>query len=218
MYRLNHYLNNLLFYIILSAVISLLLTSIYSVAQNINTYNSKVLAVEDSTNSSYSLEIKNEEDDKFSYKIEKIDYRVIVFDYYLKINNSPLQGLGSKFVESCDRYDAPADCTVVLAIARIETDLCKYLPSQTQQNCWGFGGADTNRYYFSSYEAGIDLVNKRLVFGYGKEFMIDPNTAEMTYCGPRESCSVWGDNVLNEMNNINNLSIQLGYKALFSLR
>jgi hypothetical protein len=146
------------------------------------------------------------------------DFRAVVFDEYLRRNASPLLGLGEEFVAACDKYDAPKDCTVVLAIARAETDLCKYPPSQTQKNCWGFGGSGANRWYFSNYAEGIDVVTDRLANRYGYEYMVDPDAMEMTYCGQRDSCTKWGELVQKFMDEINRLSVEMGYKDLYSLR
>lgn len=154
----------------------------------------------------------------YNYQVTKTNFREIVFEEYFKRNNSPLQGYAKNFVSACEIYKAPEDCTVVIAIAKVETDLCKYLPSQSQKNCWGFGGAGPNRYLFVSYDVGINLVTNRLVNGYGPEYMVNPNAMEMTYCGPRESCRVWGDNVQSVMDDLEQLSIQLGFPSLYGLR
>lgn len=156
--------------------------------------------------------------ERFVINAITVDFRAIVFEEYLRRNNSPLVGLGEVFAESCIKYDAPKDCTVVLAIAAAETHLCKYPPSQKQKNCWGFGGSGANRYIFNNYEEGIDLVTRRLVYSYGHEYMIDPNKMEMVFCGNRPSCAVWGERVVFFMNQINNLAIELGYGSLYSLR
>lgn len=151
-------------------------------------------------------------------KKDYIDYRAIVFDIYLESENSPLAGMGETIVDICEKHSAPKDCTAILGIAKYETNLCKYGPSQDQKNCWGFGGAAGNRYYFNSYENGMDVVMYRLVNYYGIAFLEDPRIAEMTYCGPRPSCRLWGDNVVSEMNRINQIAIDLGYPSLYSLR
>ena len=142
------------------------------------------------------------------------DYRAIVFDEYFRINNSPLFGQGTKIVESCISVGAPSDCIILVGIARVETDLCKYLPSQSIYNCWGFGGSGENRYSFLRYEDAIELIYKRLASGYGNDFMSNPEIGEMAYCGWRESCRTWGDRVIESMYDVNNLSIQLGFGPL----
>lgn len=224
-YKSLHKLNNIFFHLIVCLLISTVLTSAYFIFSVY--YLPKISVVDNDLESEYvqgidtniiQLNLKKTKENNYNFRVSKTDFREIVFDYYLELNESPLSGLGSKFVESCEKYGAPNDCTTVLAIARIETDLCKYGPSQVQQNCWGFGGSGENRYYFSSYEDGIDLVTERLVFGYGNYYMINPNEMEMTYCGPRESCRTWGDKVQREMDNINNLSESLGYRSLYSMR
>lgn len=166
----------------------------------------------------YDFILDNKTISNTSFDIHTKDFRAFVFDYYLSSQDSPLAGLGDVIVDNCIKHDAPEDCTVLIGIARYETDLCKYPPSQVQQNCWGFGGAGTNRYYFIDYEQGIDLVTKRLSEGYGYYNMTDPNNMEMTYCGPRESCRIWGENVQRTMDDLENLSLELGFGSLYELR
>ncbi|HEX9804256.1 MAG TPA: hypothetical protein VGA67_01095, partial [Candidatus Dojkabacteria bacterium] len=174
--------------------------------------------IEDIKRASRALSIKDHSERVFDFSIVRTDFRELVFDYYLSSEQSPLSGLGGVFVENCNLYNAPRDCTAVLAIARVETDLCKYGPSQEQFNCWGYGGAGENRYQFESYEEAIKFVTQKLVNAYGPRYMIDPNAMEYTYCGQRPSCGTWGDKVQSEMNKLNKLSVDLGYASLFSLR
>lgn len=167
---------------------------------------------------SRSIDINKSIYNGFTFDLKLTDYRALVFEKYIEMNNSPLQGLGQDFIIACKKYNAPKDCTVVLAIAKAETDLCNYPPSQFQQNCWGFGGSGENRYIFNSYKEGIDLVTERLVNSYGLEYMIDPDAMEMTFCGQRPSCEEWGERVQQFMDELNVLSIQMGYPSLYSLR
>jgi hypothetical protein len=59
------------------------------------------------------------------------DERAFILDEYFKANSSPLYGTGKYFVAACDQYGAPKDCITTVAIARAETDLCKYHNSAT---------------------------------------------------------------------------------------
>lgn len=221
LYKLNHYG----YILVLTTLLSIFMFGVFLLAEKVDIWiaSDNVGAVEglfwdiDQGNSKRSVDmVANDRD--FSFQIYKTDFRSLVIDYYLELNNSPLAGLGRKFVESCDKYGAPADCTVVVGIAKAETDLCNYGPSQQQKNCWGFGGAGSNRYIFNTYSDGIDLVTDRLVNRYGVYYMINPNAMEMTYCGNRPSCATWGEKVQSAMNELNSLSSQMGYAPLYSLR
>lgn len=181
-------------------------------------YSSHIDEVKDvsyASNMIYSYKVPNS---PMTYKIHTTDFRGFVFDEYFKRKNSPLYGLGSSFVKICDKYGAPRDCTAVVAIAAAETDSCNYPPSQLQKNCWGFGGSGENRRIFANYEEGIDTVTYALVFKYGHKYMIDPNAMEMTFCGNRPSCAVWGERVQEFMDRLDKLSTDMGYPSLYSLR
>ena len=89
---------------------------------------------------------------RFSSGAGRIDMRAYVLDEYFKANQSPLYGTGKVFVAACDKYKAPRDCTIVAAIARAETNLCRYHTSADYFNCWGFGGGNADRQYFGSWQ------------------------------------------------------------------
>lgn len=155
----------------------------------------------------------------FSATTDDIDPRAYVLNQYFKKHESPLQGTGEIFVEACERYGAPADCTTVAAIAKAETDLCNYYNSADYYNCWGFGGGGANRMYFNSWEESIDLVTDRLVNSYGNEYMIDPRRMERVFCGWEPGCTGWGNRVLYFMRDISNYSKDLGFEyTLYDLR
>jgi|GEM_PF-1379056 len=220
-YKLNNFIFTFLSTIAISFVISIIILCSYVFINN-NLINN-IYFTDFNTNyfdeGGTGREIKFvQTNDSFSQKLEIMDFRAVVFDEYFRRNNSPLYGLGSVFVDRCEKYKAPKDCTIMVAIARAETDLCKYPPSQAQKNCWGFGGSGQNRYDFSSYAEGIDVVTERLANGYGYKCMIDPRAMEMVYCGQRPSCQGWGEVILKFMDGINKLSIEMGYQALYSLR
>ncbi|MBL8015613.1 MAG: hypothetical protein JNK26_05520, partial [Candidatus Doudnabacteria bacterium] len=145
---------------------------------------------------------------------ESQDVRAFVLDRYFHDNRSPLYGTGSLFVEACDTYGAPYDCVVVAAIARAETDLCKYHTSATYYNCWGFGGGGAYRIYFSSWRESIFRVTDTLVNNYGIEYMVDPSKMERVFCGNEPGCTNWGNRVKFHMKIIDEypLGMGLGFK------
>lgn len=148
-----------------------------------------------------------------------VDWRAYVLDSYFAANSSPLYGTGKIFVAACDSYGAPADCTTVAAIARAETDLCKYHNSAEYHNCWGFGGGGAYRMYFNSWEESINLVTDRLVNSYGIQYMINPSLMEKTFCGSEPGCTNWGSRVKYHMNEISNFALRSGFnRTLFSVR
>ncbi|BCX14062.1 MAG: hypothetical protein KatS3mg085_594 [Candidatus Dojkabacteria bacterium] len=147
---------------------------------------------------------------------KSVDIREVVLEKYFE--NSPLSGTAHLFVEACDYYGAPRDCVTVAAIAKHETDLCRYYTSAQYYNCWGFGGPGIYRTRFNSFRESIFKVTDVLVNQYGNEYMIDPRKMEKVFCGPQDECIGWGSRIIYFMNQINNLSISMGYAPLYSLR
>jgi len=140
------------------------------------------------------------------------DYRAVVLDEYFKRNDSPLYGYGTVFVEKCNQYGAPFDCTTLPAIAWVETRLCGFSFSHDQRNCWGFGGSGPNRIWFDDYEDAIDLITDRLVNAYGPQYMVNPESMQHVYCGAH--CNAWGPAVQEMRYTINALAIEMGYPPL----
>ncbi len=140
------------------------------------------------------------------------DYRSIVLDEFFKRNNSVLYGSGKDFVASCDKYNAPFDCTTLPAIGFVETRLCDTISAKAQYNCWGFGGSGKNRITFKSFADAIDTITGRLVNAYGTKYMLNPKLMQSTYCGP--NCTTWGDGVQTTRYQINTLAQQMGFPAL----
>lgn len=158
------------------------------------------------------LHIDNEffVNEEISYK----DKRAFVLDRYFLANNSPLYGTGNDFVEACDRFGAPKNCIVVAAIAKNESDLCKYYGSEEMKNCWGYGGPGIHRWTFPSFKAGIDQVTDILVNRYGIEYMEDPRLMERTFCGDEPACETWGENILLIMSQIERFAASIGVENL----
>lgn len=143
------------------------------------------------------------------------DYRVKVFDEYFARNNSPLAGYGKYFIKACEKHGAPKDCTLLPAIGYIETRLCTLALSDRQKNCWGWGGAGSNRVIFPDYETAIDEITYKLMTlpFYGEKFFNDPVYAQFYYCGSH--CDKYGSYVQQAREDINRLSVEMGYPKLF---
>lgn len=146
------------------------------------------------------------------------DPRAYVFDEYFRRNNSPLAGTGDIFVANCLKYNMPTDCTTIVAIARAETDLCKYGGSDSYFNCWGFGGGGIYRMRFSSWDESIDRVSRSLGWSYGTRYILNPRLMATTFCGSEPGCTGWGERVLFFMAEIDRLGSELGVGSLFAMR
>lgn len=142
-----------------------------------------------------------------------IDFRAVVLNKFFERNKSPLQGYGENFIQACEKYNAPSDCTTIPAIAFVETHMCKSPLSDAQKNCWGYGGSGENRIWFGSYEQSIDTITKNLMQYYGEENLQDPKKMQYYYCGSH--CDNWGDAVNSVRNDISELSQELGYPKLY---
>ncbi len=120
-----------------------------------------------------------------------------IFDEYFASQNSPLAGYGEDFVVACRKYGAPPDCTFLIGVAKVETDLCKTDISARQHNCWGFGGSGQNRILYDNFPQAIDEVTRRLMSGYGYRFFEQPSLAAVyIYCG--NECRSWLPGVVQE--------------------
>lgn len=146
-------------------------------------------------------------------RTEVKSYKGYLFDLYLAQNRSPLYGYGDEFVKACKKYDTPEDCTLLLAIGKVETNLCRTDISARQYNCWGWGGSGSNRILFSSFPQAIDTITGRLKTGYGDRFFNNPSNGALSYCGAH--CTSWGRHVQSERERINAFFIANGHPALF---
>lgn len=175
-----------------------------------------------SNRTSLIIEQENTQDrffDEEFYRSENLsvqDKRTFVFEKYFRANNSPLAGHAQEFVDACDRFGAPKDCIVVIAIAKNESNLCKYFMSAEMKNCWGYGGPGIHRWTFNSFKEGIDQVTDILVNKYGQEYMEDPRKMQRTFCGANAACETWGGKILFIMDSIDSFAESLGVGKLRS--
>ena len=211
-------------FLILSILIISLFLSFFIVQQvNSRIYNSYIVSAKEIKN----IELKdvnlNQDtinrlfiDSEF-YKGEElsvIDKRIFVFEKYFEANNSPLVGHGDLFVKACDKYGAPKDCISLVAIAKHETNLCKYHISADMFNCLGWGGGAGSRVTFKSFDQMTDRAIDVLVNQYGVERMKDPTLMEKVFCGPQEECIGWGSRIIKIMDSIDQFAQDLGVGSL----
>lgn len=173
-------------------------------------HNPKELTLDNSYTGSDESFVLGKSTEKVQVDATTYNYRARVFDLYFRENDSPLEGQGQTFIEACKQYGAPSDCTLLPAIARVETDFCKTDISASQFNCWGYGGSGENRIIYSSFEESIDNITKRLMDGYGEGFFNNPEIGELYYCG--RHCNRWGDHVIVAQNDLKNYARSLGYE------
>jgi hypothetical protein len=198
-------------------IIPLLITYIIFALQARNT---KVKGIQTIALQSYYSSLPMEEQNDLQYlplqeqiKPYPSDYRAFILDKYFAHYRSPLMGHGQDFVNSCNKWGAPRDCTTAAAIAYAESHLCEDAMSQKQFNCWGYGGSNDNRIWFKSYTSAIDEVTRRLVTYYGPKQMLKPELMEDVYCG--KNCDLWGEAVQKARNEINYLAKSSGFPKLF---
>ena len=86
----------------------------------------------------------------------------ILKDYFQKYN-SPLEPYSYYIVNLADEYDV--DFRLITAIARQESNLCKFIPDNTF-NCWGWGIHSRGTMGFPSYEDAIKTVTEGLKKDY----------------------------------------------------
>lgn len=147
-----------------------------------------------------------------SLYVNTSDFRVHVLQEYFQRYKSPLTPFAADFISACDKYQAPADCTTIPAIAFVETRLCTVGSGDDLKNCWGFGGSGKNRIVFNTYNEAIDFVTRTMVANYGNYYLQNPKLMQYVYCGP--NCHKWGPGVQSSRLEISRISQQLGYPKL----
>jgi len=157
-------------------------------------------------------------DIQYHSNITTKDKRVYVLDEYFRINQSPLYGTAQIMVDKCEQYGAPSDCIILAAIARNETDLCKYHNSFDMMNCWGFGGGGIYRITFNSWDEVIDRITSVLTQQYGNAYIINPSLMERTFCGDEPGCTNWGAKIKGFAAEIDNFGISLGVGSILNMR
>jgi len=98
-----------------------------------------------------------------SIKLISSDARGDIVKNYLEKYDSPLIPYAYYIVNVSDENNI--DFRLLTAIARQESNLCKYIPENTY-NCWGWGIHSQGTLAFASYEEGIKTVTKGLKNDY----------------------------------------------------
>lgn len=83
------------------------------------------------------------------------DARVANLKNFFRKYNSPLYDYAQLIVAVSDRYQF--DYRLLPAIAMQESNLCRYIPSDSY-NCWGWGIYGDNVMKFTNYEEAIETV------------------------------------------------------------
>jgi hypothetical protein len=163
---------------------------------------------ESKTTNLQTVQVLGANSNKSNINLNSKSYQAYVLDIYFANHKSPLYGYGQNFVDACRKFGAPGDCTLLPAIAKVETDLCKTGISEQQHNCWGYGGSGTNRILYDNFPEAIDKVTGRIMEGYGRGFFEDANHGALSYCGGH--CVNYGNNVEYEKNQIKALMKSYG--------
>lgn len=200
-------LRNIIFCFILAIPFStVVVKSAFQTESGVNIDN-----VEEKVNHSPNSYFNYNNDSISSMSMNSIDYRGLILDRYYEKHNSPLLGYGGYMVQKCDQYNLPSDCTLISAIAFVETELCKQNITAKQYNCWGWGGSGENRVWFSNFYQAIDSISKGLSIGY-KSVLENPRVMGITYCG--RHCDKWGPGVISEQRKIKELGKELGFNTM----
>ncbi len=166
---------SVIFFFIASPIIILIsLFSLYSLNKNVQDDPSKVLGVNDSQ----IFAALPDESPSTSIKFISSDARGDILKQYLSQYDSPLLPYAYFIVNVADEYGI--DFRLITAIARQESNLCKFIPENTY-NCWGWGIHSRGTLGFSSYEEGIRTVSEGLARDYIGKGYTDPNEIMKKY-------------------------------------
>lgn len=153
-------LSTLFFFIATPLIIALSLHTLLSI-QNSAKINKELTETSQSTQIFAALPDSNP---STSFELISSDARGDILKKYLSEYNSPLAPYSYYIVNVADEYNI--DFRLITAIARQESNLCKYIPENTY-NCWGWGIHSRGTLGFNSYEEGIKTVSE----GLKKEYL-----------------------------------------------
>lgn len=121
-----------------------------------------------------------------------VDGRAQAIEQLLARYHSPLQGLGSEFVQVADRDGY--DWRLLVSISGIESSFGLH---QLNYNLFGWGGG---RAPFSSFQDSIDQVSQGLAHGYIGRGLTTPQAIQPVYCPPNPA---WAAHVSSFMAQLN---------------
>lgn len=113
-----------------------------------------------------------------SIKLDVSDARVSLIKNYLKKYNSPLVPYAEKLVSEADKNGI--DFRLLTAIARQESNLCKFAPEDTY-NCWGWGIHKAGTLGFESYDEAIEVVSLGIKQNYIDKGLTTPEEIMKKY-------------------------------------
>ena len=114
------------------------------------------------------------------------DIRVGKLRKYLERRDAPLSIYAGVFVNAADKYGT--DWRLVAAISGVESNFGKRIPIGSY-NAWGWANGE---YRFSSWEEGIDHVNRVLKEKYVDKGLVTPYQIGPVYAPPSRT---WSGNV-----------------------
>ena len=115
---------------------------------------------------------------QISYNVISADARSLILHEYLQTLDSPLQGHVSDILTAADTYNL--DFRLIVAIARQESNLCKYIP-EGGHNCWGWGIHQRGTLGFDDYTQAIWTVSKGLREDYLDDGLTTPEQIMARY-------------------------------------
>ncbi len=113
-----------------------------------------------------------------SIKLTEADARIPIIHSYLLKFGSPLAPYAEKIVSEADKVGI--DFRLLTAIARQESNLCKYAPDNTY-NCWGWGIHKAGTLGFESYTEAIEVVSLGLKQKYIAQGLVTPEEIMSKY-------------------------------------
>ncbi len=121
----------------------------------------------------------------FDFRVQADDARSLILSQYLQTFNSPLLDYTDQIIAASDAYHI--DFRLLVAIARQESNLCAYIPDQSN-NCWGWGIHERGSLSFDSYQQAIWTIARGLRTDYLDQGLTTPEQI-MTRYTPRSDGS-----------------------------
>lgn len=118
------------------------------------------------------------------------DTRAAIIDQYYAKHNCPMTGLGTKMVETADKYGLPF--WLIPSISWVESTCGKNI-IENSYNAYGWGIYGNTVTKFSSWDEGIDKLGSYLLRVFYSKGTTDLCTIEKTYTPP--SKGKWCKNV-----------------------